>query len=65
MTDQCGQTFASRDPKARTLQGHKWHRLGAMPTDLAFLRCDVYSMDADGVECQNVDTARLATMKRP
>ena len=51
MTDQCGQTFASRDPKARTLQGHRRHRLGAMPTDPAFLRYGVYSMDADGVEC--------------
>ena len=61
MTDQCGQTFASREPKARTLHGHRRHRLGAMPTDPAFLWYGVYSMDADGVECQNVGTA---TMKR-
>ena len=61
MTDQCGQTFTSHDPKARTFQGHRWHRLGAMPTDPVFLRHGVYSMDVEGVECQNVDTA---TMKR-
>ena len=36
MTDQCGQTFTSHDPKARTFQGHRWCEIGCAESRYIF-----------------------------